>query len=353
MVFDVAGTQVGGDRAWVIAEIGHNHGGDPDKAAELIRIAALGGCDAVKFQVRSNRDLYTRRFYEQEYNSENAFGRTYGEHREALELPESVLGDLQDEARSYGLACFATAFDIAAVDRCMDLGFPAIKLASGSITNTPLITYAASQRVPLFMSTGAAHLEDVKRAVRAADGSPLSLLQCTATYPSEWEELDLAVINTYRFLFPHAVIGYSSHTSGISDGPVAYALGARVFEKHITYDRAAKGTDHAFSLEPNGLRRFVRDIRRAEVAIGDGRKKFHLNEASARAKMGGGIYTRKPLRAGAVLCASDVCIKSPGAYIEPHELLAVIGKEVLVDLAEETPLSWEVLSEHVSAQRPV
>lgn len=196
-------------------------------------------------------------------------------------------------------------------------------------------------------------MADVDRAMDAVlpFNQDVCLMQATASYPCAWEELDLAVINAYVVRYPGVVVGLSSHVAGISDGPPAYVLGARVFEKHITLNRASKGTDHAFSLEPNGLRRYVRDLRRCEVMMGDGRKRKHDSEAGPIAKMAASLYANKALRAGHVLSVEDVCIKSPAEGIAPYDFKKVIGMELVADLEEEAPLEWGLLHEHAAEEQ--
>src|SRR4029077_9548334 len=138
----------------------------------------------------------------------------------------------------------------------------------------------------------------------------LSILQCTAGYPAAFEELDLRVINTYRERFPGAVIGFSSHDNGIAMAVAAYVLGARIIEKHFTLNRAWKGTDHAFSLEPVGLRKMVRDLDRTWQAMGDGEKRVYPSEVAPITKMGKKVVAARALPAGHVLRTDDVCLKS-------------------------------------------
>ena len=157
---------------------------------------------------------------------------------------------------------FATAFDEASADLLSELDVPAYKIASGDLRNTPLLRHVAAIGKPLIVSTGGATIEDVDRAVETvtAINPQLCLLQCTASYPASVEELELGVIATYRERYPELVIGLSDHQDGIAMAPVAYMLGARVIEKHFTVSHTAKGTDHAFSLMPEGMRKLVRDL---------------------------------------------------------------------------------------------
>ena len=196
---------------------------------------------------------------------------------------------------------FATAFDEPSADLLAELDVPAYKIASGDLTNTPLLRHVASFGKPLVVSTGGATIEDVDRAVEAVSASTrtLCLLQCTAAYPAAVEDLNLGVITTLRERYPELVIGLSDHQDGIAMAPVAYMLGARVIEKHFTLSHTAKGTDHAFSLMPEGMRKLVRDLRRVPIAIGDGVKRPLPSEQKPLEKMGKKLVAARALERGA------------------------------------------------------
>jgi sialic acid synthase len=331
---------------YVIAEIGHNHQGSLEKARELFLKAKLAGADAVKLQKRDNRGLYTRAAYEKPYDNENSFGATYGEHREFLEFGAREYTELQAYARELGVDFFSTAFDLASADFLESLGVPAYKIASGDLKSTPLLKHVARFGKPMIVSTGGAQIDDVQRAYDAIMpiNPQLAILQCTAGYPAAFEELDLRVITTYRERFPGAVIGFSSHDNGIAMPVAAYMLGARIVEKHFTLNHTMKGTDHAFSLEPEGLRKLVRDLERTHSAMGDGVKKVYPSERAPIIKMGKSLVVARDLPAGHVLRPDDIVMKSPGGGIPPYELDAVIGRITLKALYEDDFLSYEVLS---------
>ena len=331
---------------YVIAEIGHNHQGSLEKARELFREAKAAGAHAVKLQKRDNRGLYTRAAFEKPYDNENSFGATYGEHREFLEFGREHYIDLQAYAKELGVDFFATAFDMASADFLEALNIPAYKIASGDLKSVPLLKHVASFGKPMIVSTGGAQLEDVQRAYDAIlpINPQLSILQCTAGYPAATEELDLRVISTYRDRFPDAVIGFSSHDNGIVMPVAAYMLGARIVEKHFTLNRAMKGTDHAFSLEPVGLRKMVRDLDRTFKAMGDGTKKLYDSERAPIVKMGKSLVVARNLPSGHVLGPKDIVMKSPGGGIPPYELDSVIGRTTLKPLHEDDFLSFDVLS---------
>src|SRR3990167_4904628 len=271
--------------AYIIAELGGNHGGSVEMATTMIRAAALAGASAVKFQKRENDTLYTRALLTAPYENEHSFGPTYGAHRAALELAPAQLAVCQATATANLVTCFATAFDEPSADALMALGMPAIKLASGSLTDRPLLRHVAAFGKPVILSTGGGRLEDIDAAVRTLKDCPHAILHCTASYPLTPEEANLNVIATLRHRFPSTVIGWSSHHPGIALSLVAYALGARILEHHVTLNRASKGTDHAFSLEIKGLQTLVEDCEKARLAMGDGVKRFYPSEGKPIAKM--------------------------------------------------------------------
>jgi sialic acid synthase len=336
---------------YVIAEIGNNHQGSLEKCKELFRAAKECGAHAVKLQKRDNLALYTKEAYNKPYDHENSFGTTYGEHREFLEFGAYEYRELKQYAEELGITFFATAFDFPSADFLAEIDMPAYKIASGDLRSLPLIKYVAQFQKPMIISTGAGTLEDVQRVYDAIApiNSQLCFLQCTATYPADFEELDLRVIETYRELFPGVVAGLSSHDNGIAMAVAAYVLGARVIEKHFTLNRAMKGTDHAFSLEPIGLRKMVRDLRRTRQALGDGRKRVHLNERSAYLKMGKKLVAARDLPVGTVLTAQDIAMKSPGDGLAPYEVETVIGKELTVALKTDESISWAALGDRVES----
>ena len=330
---------------YVIAEIGHNHQGNVDKARELFREAKFAGADAVKLQKRDNRGLYTRAAYNKPYDNENSFGSTYGEHREFLEFGLKEYTELQRYARELGIDFFATAFDVASADFLAELDVPAFKIASGDVKSAPLLEHVARFGKPVIISTGGALIDDVQRAYETlmAINPQVGILQCTAGYPASFDELDLRVIEQYRERFSGAVIGYSGHDNGIAMPVAAYVLGARIVEKHFTLNRAMKGTDHAFSLEPVGLRKMVRDLQRTHKALGNGCKKIYESEKSPIVKMGKSLVVARDLPMGHVLGPDDIVMKSPGGGIPPYELEKVIGRVTLRALHEDDFLSFEVL----------
>jgi N-acetylneuraminate synthase/sialic acid synthase len=339
--------------AYVVAEIGHNHQGDVETAKALIHAAKECGVDAVKLQKRDNRSLYTRALYDAPYDNEHSFGVTYGEHREALELSAGEWLELREFAREEGVTLFGTVFDEASADLLAELDLPAFKIASADLVNTPLLRHVAAFGKPIFLSTGGGSLEDVERAVETILplNEQLCVLQCTAAYPCEVEELNLRVIETYRERFPDLVVGLSDHQSGIAMALVGYLLGARVIEKHFTLNHAWKGSDHAFSLMPEGMRRLVRDLRRVPAALGDGVKRQLASEERPLEKMGKKLVAARDLPAGHVLGPGDLVAKSPAdGGLPPYELDRLLGRALVRPLAAEQDFA---LADVEPADRPI
>lgn len=273
---------------FVIAEVGHNHGGSVSTACDMVRVAAACGADAVKFQMRDNDTLYSDALLNAAYENENSYGKTYGEHRKALELSDAGLATCAFTAEQSKVLCFSTAFDEASADRIVKLGFPAIKIASGGLTDLPLLRHVALTGLPILLSTGGGTMREIDAAVQCvtAYSHKLAVLHCCASYPvRDWSQHNLRCIQTLREEYPELVIGWSGHDSGIAMAVAAYTLGARIIEKHFTLDRSSKGTDHGFSLEPAGLKKMVRDLSRAHVALGDGVKRYYPSEVAPIAKM--------------------------------------------------------------------
>lgn len=330
---------------YVIAEIGHNHQGNLETARQMFCVAKECGANAVKLQKRDNRTLYTREMYNKPYEHENSFGATYGEHREALEFGLKEYRELQRHAREIGITFFATAFDLPSADFLAELDMPAFKIGSGDLSNIPLLKHVAAFGKPMLVSTGGGTLEDVQRAYDTIIpiNEELCILQCTSGYPCAFEEMNLQVITSYRKHFPNIVIGLSSHDNGIAMSLAGFVLGARIVEKHFTLNRAMKGTDHAFSLERPGLRKVVRDLRRARVALGDGIKRPYPSEDAPLYKMGKKLVVTHSLPAAHVLTREDVAFKSPNDGLPPYELENVIGKLTLRELEEDENILFEDL----------
>lgn len=271
-----------GHPAFVIAEIGINHNGDLDQARKLISVAAVSGCQAVKFQKRTIEVVYTAE--ELAKPRESVFGKTNGDQKRGLEFGPREYAAIDEYCKMHNILWSASAWDEASVDFVANFNVPFFKIASASLTDDALLLRHRKYGKPIILSTGMSSLEEIDHAVEVLGKENLLLLHCTSTYPSKLEELNLACIPELqkRYGVP---IGYSGHETGLSTSLAAVALGACVVERHITLDRAMWGSDQAASIEPHGLSRLVRDIRAVETAMGDGQKRVYASEVPVREKL--------------------------------------------------------------------
>lgn len=188
-------------------------------------------------------------------------------------------------------------------------------------------------------------MDDIRRACDAILplNDQLCILHCTASYPASVEDMNLGVILSLLNEFPNHVIGLSDHENGIDAASIAYMLGARVFEKHFTLNRALKGTDHSFSLEPEGLRKLVRNLNRIPVLLGDGIKRPLESERTPLTKMSKSIVAARDLPAGHKLSPKDIALKSPGGGLPPFEVDRILGKTLRIPLSEDDYIVFDNL----------
>lgn len=279
----IGNKQVGeGFPCFITAEIGINHNGSLETAKKLIDVAALSGCDAVKFQKRTIDIVYSRE--ELAKPRENPFGPTNGDLKRGLEFGETQYKEIDRYCREKGILWFSSCWDEKSVDFMEAFNTPCYKIASASVTDDNLLRHHRKIGRPIILSTGMCTREQIRHAVEVLGSTQLIILHCTSTYPSKPEELNLNVISTFKKEFS-CPIGYSGHEVGLSTTTAAVALGACMVERHITLDRAMWGSDQAASVEPQGFMRLVRDIRVIEQAMGDGIKTVYESEKPIIAKL--------------------------------------------------------------------
>jgi N-acetylneuraminate synthase len=264
-----------GQPCFVVAEIGINHNGDLDVARRMIDAAVSAGADAVKFQKRTIDVVYSAE--ELERPRENPFGETNGDLKRGLEFGEEEYAAIDAHCRDRGIVWFASAWDEGSVDFIEAFDPPCWKIASASLTDDELLRHHRATGRPIIASTGMSTIEQIDHAVEVLGRDDLVLLHTTSTYPSEIEELNLAVIGTLRDRYG-VPVGYSGHEVGLAPSVAAAAMGAVMVERHLTLDRASWGSDQAASVEPQGFTRMVRDIRTVETATGDGVKTVYESE---------------------------------------------------------------------------
>lgn len=264
-----------GSPCFVIAEIGINHNGDVKIAKKMIDIAVMTGCDAVKFQKRTVDVVYTQEELAKERSS--VFGKTNGDLKRGLEFGFDEYQEISAYCKKKKIIWFASCWDEGSVDFIDKFNPPCYKISSASLTDDNLLRYTKSKGKPILLSTGMSTMEQIEHAVEILGEDNLVIYHCTSTYPSDQSELNLKTIMTFKEKF-NCPVGFSGHERGVTPSVLAVAFGADSVERHITLDRTLWGSDHAASLEPNGLFRMVRDIRQIPILIGDGVKKVYKSE---------------------------------------------------------------------------
>jgi sialic acid synthase SpsE len=320
--------QIGRDcPTYVIAEIGVNHDGSLERALELVRACADAGAGAVKFQSFDPTDLVTERAPLADYQRRAGAGvSSQLEMLAPLALTVEQLARLAACCAELGVDFLSSPFDLENGRRLAELGVPAIKVASGELTNLQLLSGLAALGRPLLISTGMGTLEDIARAVEAVGDTPAALLHCVSSYPTPPEQANLRAIQTLQRLFPERVVGYSDHCLGIEVSLAAVALGASVLERHVTYDRAAAGPDHAISLLPGELAELIRRTRLVESALGSGEKKPQQAELNTMAVARRSLIATRRIQTGEQITAADVAAKRPANGLSPARLSELLGR---------------------------
>ena len=322
---------------YVIAEAGSNHNGSYEMALRLIDVAAEAGADAVKFQNFKASLMYPQTAGESDYlKIEKPIHRIIQD----MEMPDQWVPKLAAHCATRGVEFLSTPFDEQSAD-VLAPHVNAFKIASYEMTHAPLVAYVARYGKPVILSTGAAELSEVIRAVdvvRAEGNEQIILMQCTAKYPAPLESINASAIRTLREATGRPV-GLSDHSRDPIVAPiVATALGACVVEKHFTLSNRLPGPDHAFAVEPDELKSLVRSIRAAQAALGHGRKEVLADERELYHFARRSIFTTRPVRSGEALGADNIAVLRCGKLefgLEPAQYSALLGRIAAHDLPAE------------------
>lgn len=337
------GRKIGpGEPCFIVAEIGQNHQGDVYTATRLLKVAHEAGVDAVKFCKRHVPSDLTRAARDAPYLGRHSFGYTYGRHRNYLELSideyKHLVGRMVYNA--WPEIFFATACDIQSLEELETVIDPPLyKVASRDIDNLPLLDRIAETRKPVILSTGmASAVSTIHEAIDtiSVHHRQIILLHCVSQYPTPDENVGLLVMdrlrNEYGFDLP---VGMSDHTPGIVAAQTAATMGAVMIEKHITLARAGKGSDHAASLEPEGIRHLVRNVRAIEKMMDH---TWHEPSLETAQKLRRSLVTAIPIPAGVKINEEMLCLKSPGTGVPWSGRGAFIGARASQDIPADVTL---------------
>ncbi|MBW2107575.1 MAG: N-acetylneuraminate synthase family protein [Deltaproteobacteria bacterium] len=331
---------------YIIAEIGINHNGDIELAKTLIDVAAAAQVDAVKFQKRHLPSVYRKDILHNTVKYEQAFQYMIPVLQH-VELSEDDMAFLKAYAESKGLEFLCTPFDRQSLAFLEELGVNAFKVASADLTNLELLESMAAFGKPMLVSTGMSRWEEIKKSVAFLEGLPVpfALLHCRSVYPVRPRDANLRKIEELKqFGCP---VGYSSHDMGTVLPLVAVSMGASIIEKHVTLDKGLKGPDHRISLEPDELKRLVRDIRTVEAALSPAQGGLLSGEIMNRELFGKSLIAACPIQSGTVITRGMIRIQGPGKGLSPPRLHDLIGRTLRRNLDE----GQDFLEEDIGSNR--
>lgn len=320
----------------IIAEAGVNHNGSIDLAKKLIDVADEAGADFVKFQTFNADSLVQKNIEKANYQKKNTddYESAYNMLKR-LELDKNSHLELLSYCETKRVKFLSTPFDISSAKFLLELDIPIFKLPSGEITNLPYLEYIGSLGKPIIMSTGMSTLEEIASAIEilynnGVDKSCLALLHCNTDYPTLMRDVNLNAINTIRNEFKINV-GYSDHTLGIEVSIAAVSIGAKIIEKHFTFDRSLPGPDHSASLLPDELKSMVLAIRNIEIAMGNGQKIPSESELKNISNVRKSIVVKKRIYKGELFSKENLCVKRPGTGLSPMLWNEIIGTKAEKD----------------------
>jgi len=330
----------------VVAEIGCNHNGDKQIAKNLIKAAVESGADVAKFQTFNPDELLTIDAPKAPYQIKaTGTKETQFERLNRVKLNKEDHKELKNYCENSNIAFCSSPFDHQSVDLLHKLDVPFFKVASGELTNLPLLKHISTFNKPILLSTGMASLREIEEALNAIGDEHrknIILMHCLSDYPSKWEDANLSAIHTLKYAF-HLPVGFSDHSEGIELPLVAVGMGAVIIEKHITLDRNMIGGDHKASLEPDEFKSMVEGIRRIEAALGDGIKRCMPSEENVRDIARKSVVASRKILKGKKITEDDLAIKRPGTGIKPEYLNKIIDMTANMDIAEDSLIQWSQL----------
>ncbi|HLG03995.1 MAG TPA: N-acetylneuraminate synthase [Bacteroidia bacterium] len=329
-------------KVFIIAEAGVNHNGSLEMALQLVDKAVEIGVDCVKFQTFKAEQIVTASSPKANYQLEvTDRSESQLDMLKKLELDREAFRAIKAHCDKKAIRFLSTPYNPEDVDLLNSIGVDAFKIASGQLVETPFLEYVAKFRKQMIVSTGMATIQEVKdavEAIRRAGNNDIIILQCNTDYPSRIEDTNIRAMLTMRDELKVRV-GYSDHVPNNYACYAAVALGAEVIEKHFTLDNNLPGPDHSSSLEPDAFRELITGIRNIEKCLGDGIKKPSAAEVKNTFGMRRSLVAKTDLKKGTVLKAEHFGFKRPASGLSPKRLAEVLGKELLIDLKKDEPLT--------------
>lgn len=333
-------------KAFIIAEIGVNHDNDMSKAKLLILEGVNAGADAVKFQTFSGETLATAATPKAPYQLLRDRSKDHKTMLSQLELSRENHVMLLKFCESVGIEFISTAYTLDDAKFLVELGLNKIKVASADIVDTQMLDYLSKVNVTTILSTGMASWTEIVRGIGIFDKSKQKpwILHCVSEYPTPLENANLMRIEILKDYY-EGVIGYSDHTTGLDSATIAFGLGARVFEKHYTYDKKANGPDHAASADILDFKNYVTAIRNSELALGSNLFERSAAENSMAKTSRKSLHFKHDMKAGAIIEEIDIKLIRPGDGYFWDQRNLFMGKKLLMDVFENDKLIVQQIGE--------
>ena len=328
---------------YIIAEAGVNHEGNIELAKRLIDEAKEGGADSIKFQSYKAETLVVeeaKAYWDQRKEGTASQFNLFKKYDVFWKSEYEQLKKYCDKA---GILFLSTPFDIESAIFLNDL-MPLFKISSSDITNKPFIEFICCFNKPIILSTGASNIDEIDSAVNwiTTKKQTLALLHCILNYPTQNKFANLAMIQGLKKRYPEFVIGYSDHTlpEDMQTLHIAWLLGAKILEKHFTFDKKLKGNDHYHAMDKDDLIQFRRIIKDTYLKLGDSQKIALESEEQSREQARRSIVVSQSLKKGQELTSEHLTYKRPGTGICPSEIDKVIGKVLVQNIDTNHILQW-------------
>lgn len=330
---------------YIIAEIGANFDGSLEKAKKLIDAAKEAGADCAKFQTFSTPKIVSEGGFSLMTlkGVHGSWGRSVSDVFKDAEFPREWHKEISEYCSKVGIDFSTSPYDVEAVDLCMKLDVPFIKIGSGEITWLDMLSYIAKQGKPIMLATGDATMSEIDEAVRTIEATgnrDMVLMQCITNYPSKIDSANVNVIKTYQTAFD-VLTGYSDHSSGPVVALASVVLGGCVIEKHFTLDKTDKGPDHPHSMNPAEFKLMIDYVREIERALGGTRKDVVEEEGETVYVQRRCLYAKRNILKGQIITAEDIDVLRPALGIPPKFKNIIIGKTAKNDIDAGQPLFWD------------
>lgn len=337
-------------KTYFIADIAANHDGKLSRAKKLVRLCALAGANAAKFQHFKAETIVSKYDFDHQKKTahQSKWKKSVFEVYKKASINFHWTKILKDECKKFKIDFMTSPYDLNYVDS-VNKYVPAFKIGSGDITWLEMIKKIAKKNKPVFLATGASNLSEIKTAVKIIKkfNKNLVLMQCNTNYTGSednFKYINLNVLDQFRRIFKNKIIlGLSDHTPGYATVIGAISKGARVIEKHFTDNNNREGPDHKFSMNPTSWKEMVKESRRLEASLGDGEKKIEKNEIESNKVQRRSIKANKNLKKNHILTKKDMIVLRPCLKndILPKNLNKLIGKKIKTNIKESESITWK------------